>query len=343
LKFKINEGPKDLVLKNTKTYCATDNPTIASLSDTKIFSSGALKWYSSETDTNVLSVGTNLTSGTYFASATLTPGCESVARQSVVVMVQTFGQTTLDLANTYEFCKGSNKTIADLSTKPYFSNEIVWLNGNKVVQTPGMGLLPGTYFATETKNGCVSPNAQQIEVKFTTPIISITPSKLPTCGAGNGVFVITGADTTYTYQWSKDGQVMTEKGSQIKNLVDDQSIKYSVIVTDTKGCIALDTAMFTDCDPAEIPHIITPNDDGKNDKFVLNYESKYPKCSLTIFNRWGAAIYETKEVPYKDDWDGKPNVGGTLGTNVLPAGTYFYMIEKGDGTTPESGYVELVK
>jgi hypothetical protein len=32
-----------------------------------------------------------------------------------------------------------------------------------------------------------------------------------------------------------------------------------------------------------------------------------------------------------------------LGTNVLPAGTYFYMIEKGDGTTLESGYVELVK
>jgi len=343
LKFKINEGPKDLVLKNTKTYCATDNPTIASLSDTKIFSSGALKWYSSETSTNVLPVGTNLTSGTYFASATLTPGCESVARQSVVVTVQTFGQTTLDPTNTYTFCKGSNKTIADLSTKPYFSNEVVWLNGNKVVQTPSMGLLPGTYFATETKNGCVSPNAQEIEVKFTSPIISITPSKLPTCGAGNGVFVITGADASYTYQWSKNGQLMTEKGSQISNLLDDHSIKYSVVVTDKKGCVALDTAVFTDCDPAATPHIITPNGDGKNDKFVLNYESKYPKCSVTIFNRWGAMIYETKEVPYKDDWDGKPNVGATLGTNVLPAGTYFYMIEKGDGTTPESGYVELVK
>jgi len=101
--------------------------------------------------------------------------------------------------------------------------------------------------------------------------------------------------------------------------------------------------MFSGCEPGNIPQIITPNGDGKNDKFVLNYESKYPKCSLTIFNRWGAMVYETKEVPYKDDWDGKPNVGATLGTNVLPAGTYFYMIEKGDGTTPESGYVELVK
>jgi gliding motility-associated-like protein len=343
LQFKINEGPTDLVLKNTKTYCATDNPTIASLNDTKISGSGTLKWYSSETSTNVLPIGTNLTSGTYFASATLIPGCESVARQSVVVTVQTFGSTTLDPTNTYTFCKGSNKTIADLSTKPYFSNELVWLNGNKVVQTPGTGLLPGTYFATETKNGCVSPNLQEIEVKFTSPIISITPSKLPTCGAGNGVLVITGADASFTYQWFKNGQEMTEKGSQISKLSDDNSIKYSVVVTDNKGCIALDTAMFTDCDPAEIPHIITPNGDGKNDKFVLNYESKYPKCSLTIFNRWGAMVYETKEVPYKDDWDGKPNVGATLGTNVLPAGTYFYMIEKGDGTTLESGYVELVK
>ncbi len=343
LKFKLNEGPTDLVLKNPKVFCATDNPTNAKLDETKISGTGVLKWFASETSTSVLPSDMPLVSGTYFASATLTPGCESVVRKSVDVSIQSFGQTILDPSNDYTFCAGSNKTIKDLEIKPYFLNEIVWLNSYKVVQTPSTPLIQGTYYAAETKNGCVSQNMQEIIVNFKSPVISISPSKLPTCSAGNGALFIIGADPSYTYQWSKNGQLMTETGSSITNLPDDQAIKYSVIVTDSKKCIAKDTTTFTDCDPAAIPHIITPNGDGKNDKFVLNYESKYPKCQLYIFNRWGSIVYETKDAPYKDDWDGKPNVGATLGSNVLPAGTYFYMVDKGDGTTPESGYVELVK
>ena len=83
--------------------------------------------------------------------------------------------------------------------------------------------------------------------------------------------------------------------------------------------------------------------DGKNDVFKLHYDTKYPKCKLSIFNRWGAMVYESKEVPYKDDWDGKPNAAGTLGSGELPTGTYFYLIDKGDGSALESGYIELVK
>jgi len=342
-KFKINEGPKDLVLEATKTYCASNNPTFANLNDAKISGSGTLKWFSPESSNVPLPLDKPLVSGTYYASATVTPGCESVTRQSVVVTVQSFGQTVLDPANEYTFCKGSKKTIADLAVKPYFSNTLVWLDANKVEQKTTSVLISGKYYAAEKINGCISPNTQEIEVNFTSPVIAITPSKLPTCGAGNGVLVVTGADPSYTYQWAKNGQQMTETGAQIANLPDDHSIKYSVVVMDTKGCVSKDTAFFTDCEPAATPHIITPNGDGKNDKFVINYESKYPKCSVSIFNRWGSIVYETKEAPYKDDWDGKPNVGATLGANVLPAGTYFYMIDKGDGTSPESGYVELVK
>ena len=342
LQFKINEGPSDLVLKNTKTYCATDNPTIASLNDAQISGTGVLKWYVSETSITPLSGGTTLTSGTYFASATLTPGCESVVRKSVDVTIESFGQTILDPANAYAFCKGSIKTIADLSTKPYFSNEIVWLNANKVVQSPGTVLIPGTYFAALTKNGCISSNTQEVDVTITSPIISITPSKLPTCGAGSGILVLTGADASYTYQWTKNGQVMTEKGAQITNLIDDLSIKYAVIVTDTKGCTAKDTAMFSGCEPGNIPQIITPDGNGKNDAWIIKYSDLYPEVTVLIFNRWGALVYKS-EKPYKDDWDGKSNLGTSIGSDILPTGTYFYQIDKGNGDALESGYLELVK
>jgi gliding motility-associated-like protein len=342
LQFKINEGPTDLVLTSAKTYCATDKPTIASLNDAQISGTGVLKWYVSETSITPLSAGATLTSGTYFASATLTPGCESVVRKSVDVTIESFGQTILDPANAYAFCKGSIKTIVDLSTKPYFSNEIVWLNANKVVQTPGTVLIPGTYFATLTKNGCISPNTQEIDVTITSPIISITPSKLPTCGAGSGILVLTGADASYTYQWTKNGQVMTEKGAQITNLIDDLSIKYAVIVTDTKGCTAKDTAMFSGCAPGNIPQIITPDGNGKNDAWIIKYSDLYPEVTVLIFNRWGALVYKS-EKPYVDNWTGEQNISGASSKDKLPAGTYFYQIDKGNGDALESGYLELVK
>jgi gliding motility-associated-like protein len=234
-------------------------------------------------------------------------------------------------------------TISDLSISPYLYPDFVWLDAYKVPQLPTTKLIPGKYFAAEKFNGCISDKSQEIEVKFESPIITIAPTKLPTCGVGNGALKVVGGVTGYTYKWSKNGTPMTDIGDQISNLPTDYTIKYSVIVEDTKGCKAYDTTQFTDCEPPGIPHVLTLYKDGKNDVFKLYYHTKYPNCKLSIFNRWGAMVYESKDIPYKDDWDGKPNVGGTLGSGELPTGTYFYLIDKGDGSALESGYIELVK
>jgi hypothetical protein len=53
-------------------------------------------------------------------------------------------------------------------------------------------------------------------------------------------------------------------------------------------------------------------------------------------------VYKS-EKPYKDDWGGKSNEGTSIGTDILPAGTYYYQIDKGNGDALESGYLELVK
>jgi gliding motility-associated-like protein len=343
LKFKINEGPTDLVLKNgIQPFCADKNPTVADLDATKVSGTGSLKWYATQGSTTPLPTNTPISNGTYYASIVANPGCESITKKSVIVEIETFTQTTLDAANSYNFCKGDVKTIADLPTKPYNAINLVWLDASKNVQNKATALIPGTYFAAETKGGCVSDKPQEIEVTFTSPVISISPLTLPVCAVGNGELTILGADPTYTYTWIADGVVLKETTSKLSNLKDDKSIKYSVIVTDARGCKSKDTTSFTDCEPAKIPQIITPNNDGKNDKFVLHYDSKYPKCKLFIYNRWGAMVYES-DIPYKDDWDGKSNASDALGKDILPASTYFYMIDKGDGSTPESGYIELVK
>jgi len=49
-----------------------------------------------------------------------------------------------------------------------------------------------------------------------------------------------------------------------------------------------------------------------------------------IFNRWGNQVF--KAAPYKNDWDGKSTNGLTIsGSDRVPAGTYFFVIDLGNG------------
>jgi large repetitive protein len=68
-----------------------------------------------------------------------------------------------------------------------------------------------------------------------------------------------------------------------------------------------------------VPNAITPNDDGKNDTWIIDNVDKYPKSELIVFNRWGDIMYRSK--PYKNEWDGTNQQG-----QPLPEGTYYYVL-----------------
>ena len=83
------------------------------------------------------------------------------------------------------------------------------------------------------------------------------------------------------------------------------------------------------------PNIFTPNGDGINDNFVIPCldSDRFPDNKVMIFNEWGAEVYFAS--PYKNDWS------GTFGGNELPAGTYFYIMDTGDGQRPVNGFLIL--
>ena len=68
----------------------------------------------------------------------------------------------------------------------------------------------------------------------------------------------------------------------------------------------------------QISNILTPNNDGKNDTWKVNYPSQIMGCQVKIFNRWGEVVYESTD--YNNEW------GGTKNSEELPDGVYFYSI-----------------
>ena len=70
-----------------------------------------------------------------------------------------------------------------------------------------------------------------------------------------------------------------------------------------------------------IPNIFTPNNDGENDRFVIEGIEGYPGSSIRIFNRWGGEVFFDEN--YDSTWDGEGAADGT----------YYYIFDRNDGTS----------
>lgn len=105
--------------------------------------------------------------------------------------------------------------------------------------------------------------------------------------------------------------------------------------------ISKDTLVLavSDCNgfEADIPNLFTPNNDGKNDEFVIpNLGVLYPGCQVKIYNRWGGLVFESEG--YTQAWN------GTYKGENVPMGTYFYHIELNDASAAEiNGTVSIIR
>lgn len=78
-----------------------------------------------------------------------------------------------------------------------------------------------------------------------------------------------------------------------------------------------------------VPNIITPNDDGLNDTWKLDFLADYPNHIITIFDRSGRIVFEGRK--YQNDWDGTGVAkGGYVARINLVNGVYTYVIDLGD-------------
>ena len=78
-----------------------------------------------------------------------------------------------------------------------------------------------------------------------------------------------------------------------------------------------------------IPNALSPNGDGINDELLVVCRELYPNMKIQIYSRWGNLVFQGEP----NGWDGMYN-----GAN-LPDAAYFYVLDFGDGSNPETGYL----
>lgn len=88
-------------------------------------------------------------------------------------------------------------------------------------------------------------------------------------------------------------------------------------------------------DCGTICNMFSPNGDGTNDFLVLNCAEDFPNNSFQVFDRYGNSVYEARR--YNNTWDGTGENGD------LPRGTYFYILDLGDGTEVTKGWIQIIR
>lgn len=109
---------------------------------------------------------------------------------------------------------------------------------------------------------------------------------------------------------------------------------FTYVVCNMLGCDTANVFVTINCPSGEfkIYNAFSPNGDGLNDSFKINGLENFPNHELFVYNRWGTQVFATRN--YLNNWEGQWE------GNDLPDGTYFYVLDDGEGEV-HSGYVYL--
>ena len=187
---------------------------------------------------------------------------------------------------------------------------------------------------TYTLGPCVATDVETIQIE-NSPIKLDYSIEQETCAEGGIMIHIHSQNGMgyYGYDWSD--------GSYENPLTYANNEIYNVLVSDANNCYKLlDSITFDNTlECIEMPNTFSPNDDGINDYWSLNFPN-YEEASLVIFNKWGNQIWEFNG-GNNMSWDGK-----TIDGLDIPSGTYYYTIELTDAlgqTTNQTGPITIIR
>ncbi|MDT0647459.1 gliding motility-associated C-terminal domain-containing protein, partial [Zunongwangia sp. F260] len=257
----------------------------------------------------------------------------STSTMTVNVNVAPEAPTVTDLT----FCAIEGATVANLDVS---GDNITYYSNVELTDElePTDLLVEQPYYVTDmsAEGGCVSEAAIIMVAINDAPTPTIDQSQLELCEFDDNTLLDLNAAI------NEPGDIRwyaSEDGSDALSLntpLEDGATYYAALFDDVTECESSQRLAYTvqleDC-PLIFPEGISPNDDGRNDLFIVeNIEEEYPNYSLEIFNRWGNTVY--KGNASTPEWDGTSTESESLGDDVLPVGVYFYIVDFNDGTTP---------
>lgn len=87
------------------------------------------------------------------------------------------------------------------------------------------------------------------------------------------------------------------------------------------------------------PEGFSPNGDGNNEYLVFKGLDNYPKSQLYVFTRAGQLVYQNTD--YQNDWNGSIIKSSITSQELVPTGTYYYVLKLGGTNRSVKGFVYI--
>ena len=133
-----------------------------------------------------------------------------------------------------------------------------------------------------------------------------------------------------------EDSVMTPAPNQIPTVEEAPTPKDTTAVGEGK-----EVEETTACDQDfAISQGFSPNGDGNNEFWYIRGIECFPNNEVAVYNRWGGLVYRTKRYDNEAHrWNGQTQGGALASNRGLPFGTYYYIVNRGDGGPLHKGYV----
>ncbi len=217
-----------------------------------------------------------------------------------------------------------------------------------------------------TNTGVGTTESQNFSIDTKTPTSSISISSTDLGLNETALITITFSEAIIGFT---NDDLMISNGTISPVSSSDGGITYTTTFTPTEGIvetsnsITLDNSGITDIagnpgigntesenfiintEEVVIPNIsfkkgFSPNGDGINDTWVIEGIENFSNHTIQVFNRSGNKIFEAKD--YQNDWDGTSNGNLVFGSDKLPPGPYYFIIDTGDNKTPpNTGWIYI--
>lgn len=215
----------------------------------------------------------------------------------------------LNMKDVYSICEGFTVPIQ----APSGYSSYVWSTGettqNIIISEPG------NFSVTVTKEygDIICDNSHDFTV-YNSNKATITSIEIKDwTQSENVITVMVSGDGEYEY--SLNG-IDFQHDNQFSGLILGN---YIVYVRDKKGCGTVKQEVFL----LSYPKYFTPNGDGYNDYWHINFSYVEPQMKVLIFDRYGKLITTLS--------GSSPGWNGTYNGNLLPATDYWFVIERENG------------
>lgn len=237
-----------------------------------------------------------------------TPYCPGDPVQLTTEVITGSGTVSWDWSGNVDNSNGGNATVSPSTSETFTVN-------------------------AEDACGQTDEAAWTVQVPIYDPLVS---EDVTFCLYQQGVIGIDGGTLLYTFS-GLDGMALTAQTDSNVVFTNGTGSMYvgganttvTVVITDECGS-SINIDVTSEACETIVPNVFTPNNDGENDRFVIEGIEGYPGSSLRVFNRWGYEVFS--DVNYDSTWEG----------DGCSDGVYYYLFNRSDGSTFR-GTIEIMR